>query len=811
MRRESMSRQVRQDITSALCLAVIILLQLACTAYAAETKYWLVAEANADMAQVRTSIVANQGVPLELTPEGRILIELPPDQEAALLNEPTIASLSPVGTSLALAGAQAESQLPDFFGQREPTEEEQAFIDSVATKDPSVAPNALSSSRAAITGLAGARPAAVDNSASVHFPPIGNQGGQGSCTAWAAGYYYNTYTQALDENLTVSDGNNAHICSPAFLYPLVNQGVDEGSSVGVVMARQTRVGCASWELMPYTSSMDMAWPPEEAWVEALKRRTDGLTVIGAYGCTDQQLETIKQHLANGNVAATKTHVYNNWYQSYPAGTGIDNEVLYAVSDGDAGGHALCIVGYDDNKTYFDGTQTQQGAFLIANSWGTGWGVENTVGTSRGFLWVGYELFKEVGYSFGTAYWSADRDDYRPALYATAGLAHSQRGYVTYGGGVGAPSSPDWVAPTPIDNDGGTMWSIDASKPVAVDLTDGLPYIGNPAAAQLYVEFTLDASASGNGTLSSAEFYEDLDGDGTYNMTPSADPPLTVTPGTWVAATVELGATLPLSVYMSSDFSDPTNQKPIPVTVTFTAPVTGFDASDIQRVNASVDNFQGSGASYSFVLWPWGDGIVEATIPAGAATDGMGASNEHAASFTRAYDGTPPELLLGDPSVSLTGVGPITYSLGVSEGVSMQFKTSSISLVCTGTAQGTLNITEETPDEWVLTVNNARGDGTVSIIIEAGAIEDPAGNPCSEVISASVTVDSSLDSDGDRLTDQDEVFGTYYWTSDPYLADSDGDGFDDWEEVQADRDPMAAHLYPGVPVSSIKVPFFGDGK
>jgi hypothetical protein len=42
-----------------------------------------------------------------------------------------------------------------------------------------------------------------------------------------------------------------------------------------------------------------------------------------------------------------------------------------------GGHAMCVVGYDDSK---DG-----GSFEIQNSWGTKWG-------NGGYIWVNYETF-----------------------------------------------------------------------------------------------------------------------------------------------------------------------------------------------------------------------------------------------------------------------------------------------------------------------------------------------------------------------------------------------------------------------------------
>ncbi|NIR02473.1 MAG: hypothetical protein GTN78_20115, partial [Gemmatimonadales bacterium] len=78
---------------------------------------------------------------------------------------------------------------------------------------------------------------AADNSTLPYFPPIGDQETQSSCTAWAACYYYDTYLQAMDGGHDVSGGDPEHVCSPAFMYPLVNGGVDEGANTAYVVAR----------------------------------------------------------------------------------------------------------------------------------------------------------------------------------------------------------------------------------------------------------------------------------------------------------------------------------------------------------------------------------------------------------------------------------------------------------------------------------------------------------------------------------------------------------------------------------------------
>ena len=70
-------------------------------------------------------------------------------------------------------------------------------------------------------------------------------------------------------------------------------------------------------------------------------------------------------------------------------------------------------------------------------------------------------------------------------------------------------------------------------------------------------------------------------------------------------------------------------QPIPVTLTFSKPVTGFTASDLSAENAAVSNFAGSDgdSAYTFDITPAAIGEVAVEIPAGAATDGDGNENE----------------------------------------------------------------------------------------------------------------------------------------------------------------------------------------
>ena len=434
------------------------------------------------------------------------------------------------------------------LGARPPTPEEAAYVSARMAEVRQVAPNALARSRVLAEAQALGRspewvqtkdglPTAVDNSTLQYFPPIRSQGSLGSCTAWSSCYYYDTFTQAMDEGYDVSGGDNDHICSPAFMYPLTNDGADGGAYTPYVMARLNDVGACSWTLKPYSSSDYTTWPSEAAWVNAMQNRTQASFSINA--STVPQLDALKQHLANGNLAVASFNVYQTFYDGYPAdGTGINDGVYYAQDGSLVGGHAVTLVGYDDAKSYLDhrDAQTHYGAFLVANSWGTWWGVENsTGGGTKGFFWVAYDMF--LNSTFGpTAYYNTDRDNYRPRLYAAAGVNHPQRDQVSVRAGLS--TTPGWWSYYAVDFDGGGALAVSSAKRIAVDMTDGCSLIGTDpvvASAQLRV----NASAGDPGTITTATFYEDLDGDGTYYPTSYTGPTVTVNPGLVGAASATI--------------------------------------------------------------------------------------------------------------------------------------------------------------------------------------------------------------------------------------------------------------------------------
>ncbi len=89
-----------------------------------------------------------------------------------------------------------------------------------------------------------------------------------------------------------------------------------------------------------------------------------------------------------------------------------------------------------------------------------------------------------------------------------------------------------------------------------------------------------------------------------------------------------------TVLISSTESNPTNVNPIPITIQFSEPVTGFEESDILPGNSTISGFLAVDSStYSLNLIPTSEGTVTLDIPANVAVDAIGFSNLAAEQFS----------------------------------------------------------------------------------------------------------------------------------------------------------------------------------
>lgn len=125
--------------------------------------------------------------------------------------------------------------------------------------------------------------------------------------------------------------------------------------------------------------------------------------------------------------------------------------------------------------------------------------------------------------------------------------------------------------------------------------------------------------------------------------------------------------------------------------------------------------------------------------------GVGAGNGDfvgAAAYT--IDRTPPAVTISAPSPSITRNGPVTNQLLFSGADFVYLNASMITLNTTGTVTGTVNLTGSGNFTRDVTISDITGDGTLSISVSSGAVNDLANNTNAPVgPSAGVDVSSTV--------------------------------------------------------------------
>ena len=205
-------------------------------------------------------------------------------------------------------------------------------------------------------------------------PPVGDQGHQGSCVAWSSAYAARTIEEAARSG---ADPTTLRF-SPSFLYNQIGLDNCDGSYIEKAMEFMTQSGSIPYSQFPYDDHDCSKQPDQQQLEEARQYRMRGfnrLTPGDRNNAID--LHAIKENIAQGAPVVIGMQVGGSYMQP------MMGKDLWEPTEEDRsmlgfGGHAQCVVGYDDRK--------YGGAFLLMNSWGPQWG-------NNGFAWVRYPDFK----------------------------------------------------------------------------------------------------------------------------------------------------------------------------------------------------------------------------------------------------------------------------------------------------------------------------------------------------------------------------------------------------------------------------------
>jgi Papain family cysteine protease len=205
-------------------------------------------------------------------------------------------------------------------------------------------------------------------------PPRGNQGQQGSCVAWSSAYGARTILEAASAGVNPDQIK----FSPSFLYNQIGLEGCEGSYIQRAMEFMSKDGALPLREFPYNDQDCQRQPDQSQLQEAAQYKIHGFTRLTEGDNVNQiNVRAVKEHLAKDAPVVIGMMVGQSFMQDM-MGQELWRPQGMDQSQVGMGGHALCVIGYDDRKF--------GGAFQIMNSWGPEWGKD-------GIGWVRYGDFK----------------------------------------------------------------------------------------------------------------------------------------------------------------------------------------------------------------------------------------------------------------------------------------------------------------------------------------------------------------------------------------------------------------------------------
>ncbi|MEK7109105.1 MAG: Ig-like domain-containing protein [Patescibacteria group bacterium] len=268
----------------------------------------------------------------------------------------------------------------------------------------------------------------------------------------------------------------------------------------------------------------------------------------------------------------------------------------------------------------------------------------------------------------------------------------------------------------------TAWVSDCGPAGDNWIPDGSDYTWNSR-----YDFIMPRDPAQNCSKSPAQSYEYWSDGQKYKITTRLESPGSGSPSGGIAFDGFLLSTepeLPVIATLSSPAADPTNQTPIPFSVSFSHAVVDFSAASLDVVNGFISGLYAVGnALYNFFVTPTDNNVITISLSADSVHDQAGTGNT-AAQYSILYDSLAPHLaLMPDPMPSSVG-GPITITLNSTIALS-DFSAASVS-VQNGTASAAQAIAPLDGRNYSFVVTPL-SPGAVTIFIPVQAVHSAAGN------------------------------------------------------------------------------------
>lgn len=167
---------------------------------------------------------------------------------------------------------------------------------------------------------------------------------------------------------------------------------DSGATIRDTAKAGAQYGVCDEKLWPYDTTKFATKPPAAALTACGSHK-----VTSYHSITDGDLLTMKSVLATGYLIEFGFNVYDYFMSDQMAQQAFLN--VPAAGEQLQGGHAVDLCGWDDNMAN-PLNKSSKGAFLVRNSWGTGWGLS-------GYFWMSYDYVKNT--TLASDFWVVQSD------------------------------------------------------------------------------------------------------------------------------------------------------------------------------------------------------------------------------------------------------------------------------------------------------------------------------------------------------------------------------------------------------------------
>jgi C1A family cysteine protease len=205
-------------------------------------------------------------------------------------------------------------------------------------------------------------------------PEPKSQGQYGTCVGWSTCYAGMTILESISKNRTDITTTTNNTFSPGFVYKQIKSESDLYCKMGTYIDEALEI-LKTKGTVKYSSMTEVNCPtylsPSQFTDASNYKIKDYAKLFDIFESSDFKISAVKKSISQNNPVIIGMNTPESFYTAL--GAWIPTE----SSSNSYGGHAMCVIGYDDSQ--------YGGAFEIMNSWGTQWG-------NSGFIWIKYEDF-----------------------------------------------------------------------------------------------------------------------------------------------------------------------------------------------------------------------------------------------------------------------------------------------------------------------------------------------------------------------------------------------------------------------------------